>query len=286
MLTSPGPTYDYEVNQLVKAYEKAIDDILRELERMDLTNFQRAMALATLESVSETLAELNKEAGKLAKESIEKAATDGVIRAIIALEIVESVAEAQKIATFNRINKEFVASAVADTQADLLAVTQNVDKKVRAAVRQVTAEAMRNNLTKGINASDPIRREILANLRKTLGDSVNTGIIDAAGRRWKPTTYVDVLVRTKMMEAHKESTINEAVPRGALYGVISRHGATDACRNYEGKIVKLDRSAPGNYPFIYDLPKRDIFHPYCKHVVSPVRRLDRLPDDIQRSNNV
>jgi hypothetical protein len=244
------------------------------------------MALATLESVSEILAELNEAVGEMAKVSVEKAATDGVIRAIIALEIVDSIAEAQKVATFNQINKEFVASAVADTQADLLAVTQNVDKKVRAAVRQVTAEAMRNNLTKGINASDPIRREILANLRKTLGDSVNTGIIDAAGRRWKPTTYVDVLVRTKMMEAHKESTINEAVPRGALYGVISRHGATDACRSYEGKIVKLDRSAPGNYPFIYDLPKRDIFHPYCKHVVSPVRRLDRLPDDIQRSNNV
>lgn len=277
MLTSPGPTYNYEVEKLVKEYERAIDAILRELERIDLTDFQRANAQAVLKSITEILEELNQKAAAIAQANIEKAALDGVIRALIALEVVETVAEAQKIATFNRINKEFVKAAVADTQVDLLAVTQNVDKKVRAAVRQVTAEVLRNNLPKGINAGDPLRREILAGLRKTLGDSVNTGIIDAAGRRWKPATYVDVLVRTKMMEAHKESTINEAVPRGALYGIISRHGAKDACRNYEGKVVKLDRSASGDYPFIYDLPKRDIFHPYCKHVVSPFRRLDRLP---------
>lgn len=284
MLTSPGPNYNYDVEEVVKAYEKAIDAILRELERIDLTNFQRANALATLKSISEILAELNAEADKLAQIKVEKAATDGIIRALIAMEVASSVAEAEKIAAFNRLNKEMVAAAVADTQADLLAVTQNVEKKVRAAVRQATAEAMRNNLPRGINASDPIRRAILADLRKTLGDSVNTGIIDAAGRRWKPTTYVDVLVRTKMMQAHKEATINEAVPRGAVYGIISKHGAKDACRNYEGKIVKLDRSADGNYPYIYDLPKREIFHPYCKHVVSPFRRIDRLPADIQRNN--
>jgi hypothetical protein len=286
VLTSPGPNYNYEVEQIVKAYEKAIDNILRELERIDLTNFQRANALATLKSISEILAELNEEAGKLAKANLEKAASDGIIRALIALEVATSAAEAEKIVAFNRLNKQYVAALIADTQADLLAVTQNVDKKVRAAVRQATAEAMRNNLPRGINASDPIRRAILEDLRKTLGDSVNTGIIDAAGRRWKPATYVDVLVRTKMMEAHKEATINEAVPRGAVYGIISKHGAKDACRNYEGKIVKLDRSAPGDYPFIYDLPKREIFHPYCKHVVSPFRRVDRLPADIQRANGL
>ncbi|MBT2682652.1 phage minor capsid protein [Bacillus sp. ISL-37] len=284
MLTSPGPNYNYDVEEVVRAYEKAIDAILRELERIDLTNFQRANALATLKSISEILAELNEQAGKLAQERVEKATRDGVIRALISLEVAASVVEAEKIVAFNRLNKEMVAAAVADTQADLLAVTQNIEKKVRAAVRQATAEAMRNNLPRGINASDPIRRAILADLRKTLGDSVNTGIIDAAGRRWKPTTYVDVLVRTKMMQAHKEATINEAVPRGAVYGIISKHGAKDACRNYEGKIVKLDRSAEGNYPYIYDLPKREIFHPYCKHVVSPFRRIDRLPADIQQAN--
>jgi hypothetical protein len=286
MLTSPGPNYNYDVEEVVKAYEKAIDAILRELERIDLTNFQRANALATLKSISEILAELNDEAGKLAQIKVEKAATDGIIRALITLEVVATAAEAEKIVAFNRLNKEMVAAAVADTQADLLAVTQNVEKKVRAAVRQATAEAMRNNLPRGINTSDPIRRAILADLRKTLGDSVNTGIIDAAGRRWKPTTYVDVLVRTKMMQAHKEATINEAVHRGAVYGIISKHGAKDACRNYEGKIVKLDRSADGSYPYIYDLPKREIFHPFCKHVVSPFRRIDRLPDGLKQLNKI
>ncbi|MEI2356065.1 phage minor capsid protein [Mesobacillus zeae] len=286
MNTSPQPDYNYDVDQIVKAYEQAINEIVRELERLDLTKYQRANMLSTLKSISEILAELDEKAALMAQSSIEKAATDGIIHAILALEIVDNIAEVRKIVMFNRINKEFVKAAVADTQADLLAVTQNVDKKVRAAVRQVTAEVMRNSLPKGINASDPLRREILTGLRKTLGDSVNTGIIDAAGRRWKPSTYVDVLVSTKMMEAHKEATINEAVPRGALYGVISKHGATDTCSKWEGKIVKLDRSAPGDYPFIYELPKREIFHPNCRHVVSPVRRLDRLPANVQKANGM
>lgn len=286
MLTSPGPDYSYDVEKIVRAYKKAIDEILRELERIDLTNYQRANALATLKSISQILAELDKEASALAGVLITKAASDGVIRAIMALEVAQTVAEAEKIVAFNKINKQYVAAAIADTQADLLAVSKNVDKKVRAAIRQATAEAMRNNFAKGEYTNGLIQREILASLRKTLGESVNTGIIDAAGRRWKPETYVDVMVRTKMMEAHKEATVNEAVPRGALYGIISKHGAKDACRNYEGKVVKLDRNAPGDFPYLYDLPKREIFHPYCKHVISPVRRLDRLPADIQRANGL
>jgi hypothetical protein len=270
----PDPNYDYDVRKLVTYYEKAVADILQELEALNLTNFQRANALAVLRSIGDILAELDEKASAWAEVNIEKAAADGVVRAIVALGVVETEAEARLIVKFNRVNKELVKAAVADTQADLMAVSQNIDRKTRAAIRQVTAEVLRNNLPKGINATQSLKRDIVAELRKTLGDSVNTGIIDAAGRRWKPHTYADMLVRTKMMQAHKEATINEAVGRGVYYGIISRHNAKDACRNYEGKTVKLIESAPGDFPSIGTLPRREIFHPYCRHTVSPVRRLD------------
>lgn len=268
----PSPNYEYDVEKLVSAYQKAINEILRELERMDLSQFNRANQLATLNSVGEILNGLNKEAGELAKLSIEKAAKDGVINAILSLGVVETVTEAEQIVAFNRVNKELVKAVIADTQSDLLAVTQNVDKKVRATVRKVSAEVMRNNLTRGINATVTLRREITAELRKQLGESVNTGIVDAAGRKWRPSKYVDVLVRTKMMEAHKEATINEALSRNVLYGVISRHGAKDACAKWEGKVVKLTRDAAGDFAYIGDIPKNELFHPFCRHLVSPLRR--------------
>jgi Phage minor capsid protein 2 len=272
----PEPNYEYDVKKLVRYYEKAIDDILRELERIDLANFQRANATATLKSISEILKDLDSDASAWAEMAMTKAVTDGIIRALITLEVVETVQQAQAIVKFNRINRELVKAATADTQADLLAVTKNVDRKVRAAVRQVTAEVFRANLPKGINATQSLRQDITTWLRQQLGDSVNTGIIDAAGRRWKPTTYAEMLVRTKMMEAHKEATVNEAISRDVLYAVISSHGAKDMCRLYEGKIVKLDRNAPGDYPYLYSLPRRDIFHPNCRHVLSPIRRPETL----------
>lgn len=286
MLFPPEPNFEPDVRKLVVYYEEAIEKLLRELERIDLTKHQRAQTLATLSSITEILKDLNDKSIEWTEIYIPKATTAGIAYTLVALDLAGSISEAQAVVKFNRINKALVEAAVADTQADLLAVTTNVEKKVRAAVRQVTAEVMRSNLPQGINATQTLRRDIVTELRKTLGDSLNTGIIDAAGRRWKPTTYVDTLVRAKMMEAHKEATVNEALSHGAQYGVISRHGAKDACRSYEGMIIKLDASADGDFPYIGSLPRNEIFHPRCRHVVSPFRRLDRLPDDIKRNNGL
>ncbi|WP_019241505.1 MULTISPECIES: phage minor capsid protein [Bacillus] len=275
MTQPPTPNYDYDVAQLVKLYEKAIDKIMRELERVDLDNFTRANQLATLKSIAEILEGLDSTASVWASECIEKAVKDGIISTIISLGVVKTVAEAEDIFKFNRINKEFVKAAVADTQADLLAVTQNVDKKVRATVRKVSAEVLRSNLTQGINGTQTLKRDITAELRKQLGDSLNSAIIDAAGRRWRPSKYVEVLVRTKMMEAHRESTINEGVSRGALYGVVSKHGAKDACGKWEGKVLKLTPDAPGDYTYVGDIPRNELWHPCCKHQLTAVRKPER-----------
>jgi Phage minor capsid protein 2 len=282
----PAPSYEYEVGQLVEYYKRAVRDILRELESVDLTDFQRANAQAVLADIADILAELDDNATAWVEENIPKAALDGVARAIVALGVVETVEEARTIAKFNKLNRELVKAIVADTQSDLLVVTQNMNRKVKAAIRQAVAESMRANMTKGINGRKTIRADIVAEMRKRLGDAVNTGIIDEAGRRWKPEVYAEMVTRTKMMQAHKEATRNEAISRDAFYGVISSHGATDACRNYEGKIVKLTPDAPGDFPYVDDLPRNKVFHPNCKHIITPVRRIERLPDDIKQRNNI
>lgn len=282
----PTPSYEYEVGQLVDYYKRAVRDILRELESVDLTDLQRVNAQAVLADIADILAELDENAAAWVEENIPKAALDGVARAIVALGVVETLEEARTIAKFNKLNRELVKAIVADTQSDLLAVTQNVNRKVKAAVRQAVAESMRANMTKGINGRKTIRADIVVEMRKRLGDAVNTGIIDAAGRRWKPEVYADMVVRTKMMLAHREATRNEAIARGAYYGIISSHNAADACRNWERKIVRLTPDAPCDFPYIDDLPRNEIFHPNCKHLLTPARRLDRLPADIREANGL
>jgi len=272
----PPPNYEYDVAKLTDAYVKALEQIRNELYRIDLTDFQRANALAVMKSITEILRELNGDTADWINEAIPKAAEDGIIRAIVALGVVDTVEQAANLVKFNRINKELVKAVVADTQDNLLAVTQNMEKRIIVAIRKSTAEVMRANVTKGVNGTSTLTGEMIRSIRDTLGKAVDTGIIDASGRRWKLKDYVETAVSTKMMEAHKEATMNEAVQRGANYGVISRHGAKDACSKWEGKIVKLVRDVEGSYPYIGDLPNREIFHPRCKHIVSPVKRPDRV----------
>jgi Phage minor capsid protein 2 len=278
----PSPSYEYEIEQLVSYYKRAVRDILRELERVDLTDFQRANAQAVLKDIADILAELDENAAAWVEENIPKAALDGVARAIVALGVVETLEEAKTIAKFNKLNRELVKAVVADTQSDLLAVTQNMNRKVKAAVRQTVAESMRSNMTKGINGRKTIRADIVAEMRKRLGDAVNTGIIDAAGRRWKPEVYAEMVTRTKMMLAHNEATRNEAIARGAYYAIISSHNAVDACRFHEGRIIKLTPDAPGEYPTYEQLRETgQIWHPMCRHVYTVFRSIDRLPDSVR-----
>ncbi|MEI2280696.1 phage minor capsid protein [Paenibacillus polysaccharolyticus] len=275
----PDPNYDRDIKRLVDAFKRAVLAIGTELSRLDTSDISRAHAKAALAEVAAILRELNTESAAWVAEYLPKAATDGVARAIVDLGVVSTLAEAEKIVKFNRINREMVASAIADTQADLLAVTQNIDRRVRMAVRQATAESFRANMAAGINGRRTINADTLAGIRKTLGQAADTGIIDAAGRRWKPEVYVDTVTRTKLNTAHRDATINEAIGREAFYARISSHGANDACRGYEGRIVKLIPDIPGDYPYVGDLPRREIFHPRCRHVLSPIRNPNNVLDE-------
>jgi hypothetical protein len=283
---APTPTYEYDIAILIGYYREALQKVSNELNRIDLTNFERANLLVVQKEIADVLAELDVRTSAWVASMIPKAAEDGIIASIIALGVADTVEEARTIVVLNRLNRDFIKTAIADTQDDLLQVTQNVSRKVRTTIRQVTAEAMRANLSQGINTTDSIKRDILRDLRQRLGESLNTGIIDAAGRRWKPEVYVETVTQTKLAQTQRESAINDALGRNAYYGVISSHGAKDLCRNWEGRIVKLTPDAEGDYPYYGSLPNREIFHPRCKHVVSPVRRPDRLPESIRQRNNI
>lgn len=282
----PRPNYDYDVKRLSREYEKALKAVQSELNSLFLTDFERAQIVAVELNIRAILRDLNTYGNTWATAAITKSARDGVAGAIFALHLTETLEEAQKIARFNALNKPLVEALVADTKADLLAVTQNVERKTRAAVRQVTAQVMREKSAAGINGARSLQQAMSRGLRDKLGQSADTAIVDSAGRRWKLKTYTEMLARTKMLEAHKEATRNEALSEGVQYGVISRHGAIDACRKWEGKVVAFSYDAPGNYPILDELPRNEIFHPNCKHLVSPVRRLDRLPADLLDLNGI
>lgn len=267
MREAPRPNYDYDVKKVVKAYERALKDVQRELNSLFLTEFERAQVVTVEENIRNILSDIAKYSDEWASVTMTKSAHEGVASTIYSLGLTSTYAEALAIAKFNTVNRRYVAAAIADTQSDLLAMTQNIERQAKLAIRKATAEAMRYKLTSGINATQDISREI----RQRIINATDVAILDARGRRWKVGHYADMLARTKLMEAHKEATINEALAEESYYGRISRHGATDACRHWEGKIVKLVADADGDYPYIGDLPRREIFHNCCKHRITPLR---------------
>jgi hypothetical protein len=282
-LNVPEPNYNYRKSKIVKAYKTAVASILLELDRIDVTDMSRAQSAAALANVAEILKGLDQESKEWVEETIPEIAKDGIARSMINLGVVETVEEAMEIIKFNRPNQSLVQALIADTQSDLLAVTKNIDRKTRGAVRRVTSKSFREKMAAGINGRKTIKADIHRQLKKELGDAVNTGIIDAGGRRWKPEHYVDMLVDTKMSEAFDEANRNESIQRGALYAVISRHGAKDACRFHEGRIVKLTEEAPGNYPTIEELKASgQIWHPKCKHHYSAIREPEGLPSNVSK----
>lgn len=278
----PQPEFERDIRKLTKAYEQALKDVQAELNSLFLTDFERAQIVATEKHIKQILDDLDEFAEEWAAVAITAAGLEGVASTIYTLELADTIEEARKIAKFSRPNRRLIDAVIADTQADLLAVTQNVNRQAKIAIRKATAEAMRSQLAKGINATQNLSKEI----RDRIVQATDVAIIDRRGRRWKVETYADMVARTKMMEAHKEASTNEALSEGSHYGVISSHGAKDACRNYEGKIVKLVEGADGDFPYIGDLPRNEVFHPNCRHVVTPVRRLDRLPLNIKRKNGI
>lgn len=275
MREAPRPNYDYDVKQVVKAYEQALKDVQAELNSLFITDFKRAQVLATEKAIVSILSDIKKYGDEWASVAVTKSAIDGIASTIYSLSLVGTYDEALKIASFNRVNKRFVAAAIADTQADLLAVTQNIERQAKLTIRKATAEAMRYKLARGDNAIQDISREI----KQRIINATDVAIIDARGRRWKVGNYADMIARTKLMEAHREASINEALAEGSYYGRISRHGATDACRHWEGKIVKLVAAADGEYPYIGDIPRRELFHPACKHLVTPLRDPSRYNEN-------
>ena len=267
MLEAPQPNYDYDVTRLVKAYEQALKDVQQELNVLFLTDFERAQIIAVEKVIRSILSDMTKYGDEWATVAMTTAATNGIASTIYTLGLASTYEEALKIVKFNTANKRLIDAAIADTQTDLLAVTQNIERQAKLAIRKATAEAMRYKLTRGINATQDISKEI----RQRIVQATDVAIIDSRGRRWKVGNYADVIARTNMMNAHREASINEALSERSLYGRISRHGATDACRHYEGKIVKLVADAPGDYEYIGDIPRSKLFHCCCKHLISALR---------------
>lgn len=277
----PKPNYERDVERLIQYYRLAMKEIVLYLMSVDPASLDARMQKRLLKQIEEILSELNKNAKEWIEENIPKAYREGQASALVSLGEAASIASAIDMVTASRLNRHYVEALINDTYDDLLQATQNTRRRVKQVIREIVAHQLRLKAAQNLGRKT-MTRDVIKEMRERLGEAGQFAIRDRANRVWKIEDYADVVVRTKIMQAHIEGSRNEAMQRGALYGVISSHGATDACKFHEGRIVKLVPEAPGPYPTVEQLrASGQIFHPRCRHNVMPIRDPNLLPASVR-----
>ena len=220
--------------------------------------------------------------------TVTRAFQDGQAGAIYAIGEATSLAEAASKASFSLLARHTVETLVNDTYNDLLIATQNTEKKIKQLVRSVINDTMRvkalEQLGRRTTRNAIIEKLTQQGLSKKVTDEAWVGIIDKANRRWNLSTYAEMVVRTKLQQAHVEGIRVETLERGVDLAVISSHGAKDACGSYEGLVISMNGETPGYKTYQELRQSGKIFHPNCRHHISPIRDIKLLPDSIRQKH--
>ena len=172
-----------------------------------------------------------------------------------------------------------------DTYNDMLIATNYMSESAKRFVRVKTSQVMQlqQALRQGNKSlAYSLARQLEAGkLGKDASTQAFTGIVDKAGRRWNLKTYSEMVVRTKVQQAHVYGTAQQGHEMGYHLFIISSHNALDACSHWEGKIISVGESI-GGYPSYEELAaSNEIFHPNCKHHITPIS--DGIADRIAAS---
>src|SRR5690625_1454310 len=153
-------------------------------------------------------------------------------------------------------------------------MTQKTRLRAKTEIRQVDADIFR---------TDENLRSQSRQLTRRLQDAGVFAIRDRANRRWKIDHYADVVVTTKLSQAHREATEQEAREQGAGYVVVSRHSnPCSKCEPWEGRLLRLSADVEDDIPTLEEAIADGLFHPNCEHTVTPIRNLDALPSWVKR----
>lgn len=172
-----------------------------------------------------------------------------------------------------------------DTYNDMLIATNYMSESAKRFVRVKASQVMQ--LQQAIRMGNKSLANALAKqleagrLGKDAYSQAFTGIVDKAGRRWNLKTYSEMVVRTKVQQAHVYGTAQQGHEMGYHLFIISSHNALDACSHWEGKIITVGESIDGYHSYEELAASNQIFHPNCKHHITPIA--DNIADKIAAS---
>ena len=287
----PDRIINKSIENISKHYAEAYKKLYKELLDVMTDNFgiganpSQSEMMSVIAQIESRLDAMNKDLMEEVKKEVQQNYIVGNAVNVIIAEKITEMAILETFVPYSLINTSKAEQLIADTMDDLLYVTQNSKYSVKIVVRDI----FNKHLTlAGLNSTshrelmDTIRKELTKQgMSQTISDKAFIGIIDKAGRKWQLKTYVDMAVKTKMEQAYHEGMKDDARQNGRDLAVISRKGAEDACKYFEGIIISMTGQSEGF--MTYDQLKATglIFHPNCRHNCFPVGKLSLVhPDDL------
>src|SRR5690625_3351647 len=265
--------------QISRRVSSASNELLAIMSAIDIDTLSRAEQRKIIRRVNEILAELDAALAQGVTKGINDVYEQGRARTLVALGEYSTIGAARRYlrsdkATMSRAHRNIRLADIETTMEDLLAMTQNTRRRVKAEIRQVAADIFR---------TDENLRSQRRQLTRRLQDAGVFAIRDRANRRWKIDHYADVVVTTKLSQAHREATEQEAREQGAGYVVVSRHSnPCSKCEPWEGRLLRLSADVEGDIPTLDEAMADGLFHPNCEHTTTVVRNPDVLPDWVRR----
>jgi hypothetical protein len=283
----PEPSYDKDVKKIIKMYDKARQAIILELlnlvENGNNDKVKVNQQASLLRQIDFILYQLDANVQATIEEGLLASFKEG--QAVLSYSVGEykSLKEATENVAFSMLAKETVDAIMQDTFDDLLTATRLTSKRTKQIVRRVVSEKMKMDMAQSrgyrVMNKNIIEELTKSGLSRTVTEDGFVGIIDKAGRKWKMSNYVDMVVRTKYKQARFEGLRTKALEDDIDLAMISSHGAKDACKNYEGMIISMNGTTAG-YPTYSELRKSNrIFHPRCKHTIYPFRSPNLLSEE-------
>lgn len=200
-------TVEQAVDSMAGAYRQAEREISSALERFARSNIdptigQTARAdqrRAILARLSILRADLDGQATLFATDTMARVYNGGVSRADRMLRA--AGVDPRSSASFAMVHREAAEMLALDAFDDLASATSFMDAQAKRTIREAAKLRTQVGALAGDRVPDDARR-----LVRTLSREGVTGFVDAAGHRWRLSTYAEMVVRTKSAHAYNTGT--------------------------------------------------------------------------------
>lgn len=257
-----SPLTDAQAMRLIKLYDEAEREILKEINRLLLKATTPEYSLAWQKTILQRVQQIRAQLLDGSRTWCQEAIPDSYLKGV-AWADEDPLAGTKTLAGFGSIHQQAVEVLADNAYSRLEDVNNVVGRRVNDVFRTVALEH-----AKGSVIGYQTTRQTAKRIREDLAERGITGFKDKAGHEWDMRRYAKMLAQETTNGAFRQGTINRFQEKGHDLVRISTHsGACKLCTPWEGRTLSLSGADP-DYPSLDEARAAGLFHPGCLHIIS------------------